>query len=195
MKSLNALLDRSLAYPKKQKMPNVKEAIEEMIEESYLLGLSDDDIRRDFSRFIDTCYEVIHANLKDREVISDLAENLAREKTCILIVDRSQEEEAGMVQEGQGEEGARSEQELFAEKVARRKRMILKTIGDYDPRLVRLIDEQRFQVDLHDVERPKFKIKKHRNWESYRLLRLKLGYATTVVIIILLIYLGLNQKP
>ena len=34
MKSQNALLSRSLSHLKKQKMPNVKEAIEEMIEES-----------------------------------------------------------------------------------------------------------------------------------------------------------------
>lgn len=178
----------------KKKMSKVKEAIEEVIEESYLLGLSEDEIRQDFTRFIDTCYSVIHANVKDREAISGLTEDLAREKTCILIADRAQNAEGAAnleVQEGGAE---RDSQELFAEKVARRKRMILKTIGDYDPRLVRLIDEQRFQVDFKEAERPKFRLKKRRDWERYHLLLLKFGYATTVVLIILLIYLGFIQK-
>jgi hypothetical protein len=42
----------------------VKEAIEEMIEESYLLGLSEQEIRKDFKRFIDACYVVIQENVK-----------------------------------------------------------------------------------------------------------------------------------
>ena len=63
----------------------VKEAIEEMIEESYLLGLSEQEIRKDFKRFIDACYAVIQENVKDRSIVSGLAENLAREQTVILI--------------------------------------------------------------------------------------------------------------
>jgi len=181
-----------LFLTQKRNMPNVKEAIEEMIEESYLLGLSKDEIRQDFRRFIDTCYEVIHTNVKDREVISGLAEDLAREKTCILIADRSPGAEGGPGVQEEGESGG--VHEAFAEKVAHRKRMILRTIGDYDPRLVRLIDEQRFQGNVKEVERPRFKIRKRRNWERHRLLLLKFGYATTVVLIILLIYLGFIQK-
>ena len=71
-------------------MSKVKEAIEEMIEESYLLGLSEDEIRQDFKRFIDTCFHVVQENVKDRDVISQLAESLAREQTCILIADREE---------------------------------------------------------------------------------------------------------
>ena len=168
-------------------MASVKDAIEEMIEESYLLGLSEDEIRDDFRRFIDTCYTVIEANVKNREAISGLAEDLAREKTCILIADHSVEEVAF------GEEGSEVKdlQEAFAEKVARRKRMILKAIADYDPQLVRLIDEQRFQGEIKEVIRPKFKLQTDYNWDHHRQLLLKFGYATTVALIILLIYLGL----
>ena len=75
-------------------MSSVKDAIDEMIEESYLLGLSEEEIRRDFLRFIDTCYQVIHANLKDGALISSLTEDLAREKTCILIADRASQTDA-----------------------------------------------------------------------------------------------------
>ncbi len=173
-------------------MSSVKEAIEEAIEESYLLGLSEEEIRRDFKRFIDTCFAVLQANVRDREAISGLTEELAKEKTCILIADHAGEgqNEVGTVSAGGGGEVAR---EAFAEKVARRKRLILKAIADYDPNLVRLIDEQRFQGEIG--EEPKLRIRKKRDWEQYRLLVLKLGYATTVGLIVLLIYLGIIQSP
>jgi hypothetical protein len=176
-------------------MSRVKEAIEEMIEESYLLGLSEDEIRRDFSHFIDTCYTVIHAHVRDRAAVSGLAEDLAREKTCILIADRTQAGRADSLPEEGVHEAVQEPQEAFAEKVARRKRLILKAIADFDPQLVRLIDEQRFQVDSSEVRRPRFKLKRQHDWERYRLLLLKAGYATTVVLIILLIYLGFAQRP
>ena len=130
-------------------MADVKDAIEEMIEESYLLGLSEEEILTDFSRFIDTCYTVIQDNVKSREALSRLAENLAREKTSTRIADHST---------AQGKVAAKDAQRACAEKAARRKRMVLKAIADYDPHLVRLINEQRFQVDIKEVERPKLKV-------------------------------------
>ena len=173
-------------------MASVKDAVEEIIEESYLLGLSEAEIREDFRRFVDTCYSVIEANISNQEAISGLAEDLAREKTCILIADRSIEEETAFIGEG-GD--AKDAQEVFAEKVARRKRMILKTIADFDPKLVRLIDEQRFQGDIEEIARPKFKLKQGYNWEHHRQMVLPIGYGSTVVLIMLLIYLGFIQNP
>ena len=176
-------------------MSKVREAIEEMIEESYLLGLSEQEIRLDFKRFIDTCYNVIHENVKDRDVVSGLAENLAREQTCILIADRVEESEAelAVAEEGVGREST----ELFAEKVARRKRQILKTIAEYDPHLVRLIDAQRFKGDLskHGGSgtmgwRPWWRP----SWEQLRLQLLKVGYGISIALIVLLIYLSFIQK-
>ncbi len=170
-------------------MSSVKEAIEEVIEESYLMGLSEEEISLDFKRFIDTCFAVLQANVKDREAIGELTEELAREKTCILIADHAHE--------GQGEAAvvcaSDASTEVFAEKVARRKRLILKAIADYDPNLVRLIDAQRFQGDVR--REPKVRIRKTRDWEQYRLLFLKLGYAATVALVVLLIYLGIIQSP
>jgi hypothetical protein len=60
---------------------------------------------------------------------------------------------------------------------------------------VRLIDEKRFQGEVREVIRPKFRVRKQYHWEKHRLSLLKLGYASTVVLIILLIYLGFVQKP
>ncbi len=172
-------------------MTNVKEAINELIEESYLMGLSEQEIRRDFEHFIETCFAVIHDNVKDREAINGLTENLAREKTCILIADHSATTAQPEIRE---EDAAKDPNEVFVEKVARRKRLILKIIAQHDPELVRLIDEQRFQGKIEDeVVRPKFKIKERPNWEHVRVMLLKVGYAATIVLIILLI-LGYIQE-
>lgn len=171
-------------------MPNVKEAINELIEESYLLGLSEHEIRQDFEHFVRTCFSVIHDNVKDRAAINSLTENLAREKTCILIADHPQGAGSGVSEE----EAEKLATEVFAEKAARRKRLILRTIGRYDPELVRLIDEQRFQGKVEDeIRRPGFQATKRPQWDHIRALLLKVGYAATIALIVLLI-LGFIQK-
>lgn len=162
-------------------MADVKDAIEEMIEESYLLGLSEEEILADFSRFIDTCYTVIQDNVKSREALSRLAENLAREKTFTRIADHSVDS---------GEVATKDAQKACAEKAARRKRMVLKAIADYDPELVRLINEQRFQVDLQEeVARPKFKARQGYDWERYGQLLLQAGCIAVIALLMALIYL------
>ncbi len=177
-------------------MSRVKEAIEEMIEESYLLGLSEDEIRQDFSRFIDTCYTVVQTHVRDRAAVSGLAEDLARERTCVLIADRNGEEGAGTGSGADSDAAVQTPREQFAERVARRKRLILRTIGAYDPRLVRLIDEQRFQVDFGRISRRRGqpRPRPRLDWERHRMLLLSIGYAFTVVLIILLIYLNFVQS-
>lgn len=179
-------------------MTKVKEAIEEVIEESYLLGLSEPEIRKDFKRFIDTCFVVIHDHVKDRDVVTGLAESLAREQTCILIADRGEGSGEVGVSQGSGEQQATLEE--FSEKVARRKRQILRTIAKYDPQLVRLIDEQRFQGEgggepsRPPLGRLPWRPSWRPDWIQLRLQLLKIGYATTIGVIILLIWLGFIQK-
>ncbi|MDP6985305.1 MAG: hypothetical protein QGG05_19675, partial [Candidatus Latescibacteria bacterium] len=85
----------------------------------------------------------------------------------------------------------------FSEKVARRKRQILRTIAEVDPRLVRLIDGQRFQGEADEPQRPVFRrqvLGGRVDWSQVRTNLLKVGYATTVALIILLIWLGFMQK-
>ena len=176
-------------------MSKVKEAIEEMIEESYLSGLSEPEIRQDFKRFIDTCYSVIHKNVKDRDVVSGLAESLAREQTCILIADRT-EARARQIDVTAPADGVKAPDVEFPGKVARRKRQILRVIAKCDPQLVRLIDAERFQAEIEEPRRlPLRRPAWHFNWQHLRLQLLKIGYATTVAIIILLIWLGLTHNP
>jgi len=175
-------------------MTKVREAIEEMIEESYLLGLSEPEIRQDFKRFIDTCYAVIHKNVRDRDVVSGLAEDLAREQTCILIADRT-EAPPKQIDITAPAEGMKAPDEDFPGKVARRKRQILRVIAQCDPQLVRLIDAERFQGEGEQPRRlPLRRPAWHPNWQHLRLQLLKIGYATTVAIIILLIWLGFTRN-
>lgn len=180
----------------------VKEAIEEMIEESYLLGLSEHEIRQDFKRFIDACFAVIQENVKDRAVVSELSESLAHEQT-VLIAGRAEggpgEVPVGDVEEPAEEGRAASSKEL-SERVARRKRSILRAIAEHDPSLVRLIDAHRFQSDGEEPPRDRAAFRPLR-WPASgsidgALLRdrfLRLGYAATIALIILLVWLGLMQ--
>lgn len=209
----------------------VKEAIEEMIEESYLLGLSEQEIRSDFKRFIDACYAVIQENVKDRSVVSELAENLAREQTVILIADRAEASgiditvgdlEASSADPEADAQTHHAATQEFSEKVARRKRQILRTIAQYDPQLVRLIDAHRFQGEGDEPSRRAFPKSFRRasrsgsrgsgsrgsgsgglrfgrsrpwqvDWSQVRLQMLKVGYATTIALIVALIWLGFTK--
>jgi len=172
-------------------MSRVKEAIEEIIEESYLMGLSEQEICEDFRRFIDTCYEVLYQNLKNREALNGLAETLEREQTFVLMADYAEERRAQL-----GEDSPiKSLNEIFAEKAARRKRQILRTIAQYDPQLVRLIDAHRFQGEVKELARPRLRRAAWRarwrpDWERLRLHLLKAGYCAAIGLIILLLYLG-----
>jgi hypothetical protein len=170
-------------------MTKVKEAIEEIIEESYLMGLSEQEICEDFRRFIDTCYEVLYKNLKNREALNGLAETLEREQTFVLMADYAEERRSQL-----GEDSPiKSLDELFAEKAARRKRQILRTIAQYDPQLVRLIDAHRFQGEIREPARPRraaWSARWRPDWDRLRLWSLKLGYCATIGLIILLLYLG-----
>lgn len=174
-------------------MSSVKEAIEAMIEASYLRGLSEEEIRRDFDHFIDTCCGVVEANVGDEKAVSNLSESLAREKDCIPIGD--QIEAAGPGGKIQEEGEGKSSHERFVEKVAFRKRVVLKKLADYDPKLVRLVDERRYQGEPREEPRVRIPIGEQRNWEQNKLLLLKLGYVGAVVLVILLVYMGFIQRP
>lgn len=170
-------------------MSRVKEAIEEIIEESYLMGLSEQEICEDFRRFIDTCYDVLYKNLKNREALNGLAETLEREQTFVLMADYAEERRSQL-----GEDSPiKSLDEIFAEKAARRKRQILRTIAQYDPQLVRLIDAHRFQGEFKEPARPRraaWRARWRPDWDRLRHQLLKVGYCATIGLIILLLYLG-----
>ena len=49
-----------------------------MIEESYLLSLSESEIRMDLERFVEMCSRVISENIHDKKQMQKLSEKLAR---------------------------------------------------------------------------------------------------------------------
>ncbi|MSS72368.1 MAG: hypothetical protein EXS64_12890 [Candidatus Latescibacteria bacterium] len=174
-------------------MAELKDTIEELIEESYLMGRSESEIKADLDRFIDACEKVIREQVRDKGKLEDLAEKLVLARTCSLVSDLSDSgHEGGALRE---EGGQKSSAERFAEKVARNKRIILKAIGKCDPRLVDLIERERFPGVVREPKRPKVSIKPRKVLgERSHLLVLRFCYGLTLIFIFYLIYLVWFQK-
>ena len=121
-------------------MMRSNEFIEEAIEESYLLGLSEGEIRANLDHFIDTCGRVIREHVHDRKQMQALAEKLARARALSLI-ENHQEGEWDEVLPAQNQDDIL---DSLTERVARNKRLILRAIAECDPALVERIDQMRF---------------------------------------------------
>jgi hypothetical protein len=174
-------------------MAGLKDTIEELIEESYLMGRSEGEIKADLDRFIDACEKVIREQVRDKGKLEDLAEKLVLARTCSLVSDLSDAdgEEGALREDGQ----PKSPAERFAEKVARNKRIILKAIGKCDPRLVELIERERFPGVIREPKRPKVHLKPRKPLgERSHLLILRVCYGLTLLFIFYLIYLVWFQK-
>ncbi len=113
------------------------EFIEEAIEESYLLGLSDREILANLDRFIDTCISVIQAHVHDRKQMQMLAEKLAQARVLNRIENRRDNAWDAVLPE-------QHPSNRLAERAARSKRAILSAIAECDPSLVERIDQARF---------------------------------------------------
>lgn len=162
------------------------EHIEEAIEESYLIGLNEDEIRTNLNQFIDTCGQVIRAHMHDKQQMQMLAEKLARARALSLIEDR---------QDGEWNEiQPVSAQPSLAERVARNKRLILRAISECDPKLIEKIEKARFPKKQEKEPDPR-----QQAWtgaattnKTNRLL-VKVGSLVAIIIILLIIYLSLLQ--
>jgi hypothetical protein len=160
------------------------EYIEEAIEESYLIGLNEKEIRANLDQFIDICGRIIREHVHDKQKMQILAEKLARARALSLIEDR---------QDGEWNEiQPITPQPNLAERVARNKRLILRAISECDPQLVEKIEKARFPKD--DPKMPQLN-----PWEGTasvgkpRSLLFKIGSLAVILIILLLIYLSLLQ--
>jgi len=173
-------------------MPNIRESINEMIEESYLLSLSESEIKADLDRFVEICGRVVYENIHDRKQMQQLTEKLARARALSLIEDHQDDEPQLPVPEDD-ERAAPSARDRFVERVARNKRLILKAIRECDPQLEGLIDQVRFPTPGKSVAppappdrpRPKPKAKD---------LFLRTCYAVALLAVLLLVYLMLLQN-
>jgi hypothetical protein len=173
-------------------MPDIRESIDEMIEESYLLGLSESEIRADLDRFVEICGRVVYENIRDRKQMQQLTEKLARARALSLIEDR-QDDELRPATQDEEDPAVRSARGRFVERVARNKRLILKAIRECDPRLEDLIDQARFPSTGKDDAPPQPPAQPKPRPRAKDLF-LKTCYAVTLLAILLLIYLVLLQN-
>ncbi|MDA0746231.1 MAG: hypothetical protein O2954_06910 [bacterium] len=174
-------------------MPDIRDSIDEMIEESYLLGLSENEIKEDLDRFIELCGRLIHQHVRDRKQMQKLTEKLARARALSLIEDH---------QDAPGSEGLfpdekkamQSSRERFAEKVARNKRLILRTIRECDPRLEQLVEQARFPDRAPSDKDQPLPIVAPESRSKTKDLFLKTCYVATLLFMLLLVYLVLLQN-
>ena len=159
------------------------EHIEEAIEESYLIGLNEVEIRANLDQFIDTCGRVIHEHVNDKQQLQMLAEKLARARALSLIEDR-QDDEWAQVQP--------PPQPNLAERVARNKRLILRAISECDPKLVEKIEQARFPKDQPAIPEVNPWVGTGSTNKNHALL-VKIGALAAILIILLIIYLSLLQ--
>ena len=172
-------------------MQKVQDAIEELIETSYLLGMSEQEIREDLVYFVGICGKVLRAHVHDKKTMDELADKLNLIK---------EEVSAGRKAFPSREEMLRtdgtimSSTEWLAERAARNKRLVLKAIEDCDPRLVALIQEERF---YGGTPRSPLSVGQYTSLDRRYALRgskiklflLKIAYVLAVVCIFLLVYL------
>ena len=168
------------------------EYIEEMIEESYLLGLSEPDIRANLDRFVETCGRVIRKNVHNKKQMHILAEKLARARALSLIEDQQEDDETEDLLPK--DNPLKSPQEQLAEKVARNKRLILRAIGECNPKLVHLIEQERFPRQTQDPLPPMAMPIAPSGHQTFKDLVLKASYVVALVLVLLIIYLVLLQN-
>jgi len=160
-------------------MRDIREEIEEIIEESYLIGMSEAQIRNDLNRFIDSCIKVVRENVRDRKRMEDIISRLTYVRDRALATNGS----------GEGRELLGGDAKAYAGKAARNKRLILRIIGGYDPKLVELINRERFGGKVRERKRfGSWSLKRIPGGDPRGTL-LKVLYALMAASIFLLLYL------
>lgn len=174
-------------------MPGTNERIDQLIEESYLLSLSEEEIRADLDRFVEVCGKVIRENVHDRKQMQELAQKLARARALSLIEDQhDDDDELGLAEPFEIEEEGRNSKEVFAEKVARNKCLILRTIRECNPGLEDLIDKERYPTLADDPQQAMpFTTG---SGSSPKDMVFKVFYVVTLLFVLLLVYLVLLQQ-
>jgi len=121
-----------------------RDMVEELIEESYLLGLTEDQIWEDLHRFVATCERTIREHVQDEKTLDRLLSHLnsVRERAYREVVARIKDAGALIKPDG----SRKTRRELLAEQAAKNKRMVLQAIRECDPKLAAQIEQKRFPV-------------------------------------------------
>ena len=158
-------------------MQKIRDMVQEAIEESYLLGMTEEEIWADLTRFVELCNRVIREHVRNGKALNELASKLSLVKQDVLTNASSSSKREDLIRpDGR----PKSYLELLAEKAARNKRLVLKAIEECDPHLVQLIQAQRF-LKKEDARPPRR--------TGWRVILLRVGYGLLALCIALLLYL------
>ncbi|MCK5380438.1 MAG: hypothetical protein KAJ81_03140 [Candidatus Latescibacteria bacterium] len=171
------------------------DAIEELIETSYLLGKSEQEIREDLAHFVGLCRKTLSTQVQDKKKMNVLAAKLNRIKEEVLADRTMLPKQAERVW---ADGTAMSATEWLAERTARNKRLVLRAIEECDPQLVALIQKERFGEPAHSFDAAHGKrpiIADARNTlrsNRRKLLFLKIAYIIAVIGVFLLVALTIQ---
>jgi len=157
-----------------------RDMVEELIEESYLLGLTEDQIWEDLRRFVATCERAIREHVGDEKTLDRLLSylNALKEQAYQEVVAKVREARALIKPDG----SRKTRKELLAEQAAKNKRMVLQAIRESDPELAAKIEQKRF---------PALETKARENqWARYGRALLGVLYGLLWTVIAALLYLS-----
>lgn len=164
-------------------MNQTRDAVEELIEESYLLSLSGEEIRRDLNRFAEVCGWVIVENIKDKRKLDMLTRKLAMVRVSSLISSKAANLNILGIFKSDGT--VRSPTERWAKTIARNKRLILKTIEQCEPQLIPII-EGELKANSSKGSFPSMRYRLNRKFYN---VALKVGLVLIGLVALALIYL------
>lgn len=165
-------------------MSDPNDIVDDAILESYLIGLTEQQIWADLEQFVTCCRKVVLRHIKDGAAAARLRGVLAQAAMCALSEESP--EVLGRVFRADGV--LKGPRERFAQKAARNKRLAMRAIGQYDPQLVALIQRELYRAA------PRRRGRKRALTPQARMLVLRALYAAMVICLFLLIYLMIVQQ-
>ena len=129
------------------------------------------------------------AVLRAGVLVEELAQKLARTRALSLIEDQQDDDELPI----DDQVNDRSAREQFAEKVARNKCLILKTIRDCNPKLEELIEKERYPSLIQEADGP-LPFSAGACKGTARDMFFRVFYVVTLMFVLLLVYLVLLQQ-
>jgi hypothetical protein len=116
----------------------IKQHVEELIEESYILSLTDDEMRRYFRNFIEACDHVLRSKVSIHDDLKIVRIKMALLKARLLIDNNA----VCVMKQNISEIEALSRHKLFAQQIISTKRAIIKFFENFDPHIAHTVLEE-----------------------------------------------------
>ncbi len=125
----------------------IKHQVEELIEESYLLSLSEAEIRNYLRNFLDACETILKENISIHGDIKIIGVKIALLKVRLLLREWAQHSVKVPTVKSEGEDKkAKSNVELLAQQVVDIKRLILNLLNSINPKLKDAVVEEEKNI-------------------------------------------------